>query len=85
MVSATSTTSTSILKVSLGLAAVMVFAASLVRGQGEARDPNDQSYLLAADVEEFLYEPLKYTFSCEGRKSGYYADVDNNCQVRQNH
>ena len=46
------------------------------------RSPNDQAYLFSADAETFLYQPLKTSFSCQGREYGYYADVDNNCQVR---
>ena len=45
------------------------------------RSPNDQAYLFSADAETFLYQPLQTSFSCQGRDYGYYADVDNNCQV----
>jgi len=47
----------------------------------QAKPPTDQSYLFAADAESLLYTPLSLSFSCEGREYGYYADVDNNCQV----
>ena len=46
-----------------------------------AQSPNNQAYLFAADAESFLEQSLKTTFSCQGREYGYYADVDNNCQV----
>ena len=46
-----------------------------------AQSPSDQSYQLPADGETLLYSPLSLAFSCEGQEYGYYADVDNNCQV----
>ena len=45
------------------------------------QSPTDQSYQFAADAETLLFTPLSLSFSCEGREYGYYADVDNNCQV----
>ena len=38
-------------------------------------------YQFAADTELFLSSPLQTSFSCEGLPYGYYADVDNNCEV----
>ena len=45
------------------------------------QSPSDQSYQLPADGEGLLYSPLSLAFSCEAREYGYYADVDNNCQI----
>ncbi|TRY77185.1 hypothetical protein TCAL_17011 [Tigriopus californicus] len=45
------------------------------------QSPNDQSYLFADQAESLLYTPLSLSFSCEGQQYGYYADVDNGCQV----
>ena len=35
------------------------------------------------DGSEFILRARSYqqTFSCEGRRYGYYADVDNNCEI----
>ena len=38
-------------------------------------------YELAMDADLLLTEPIKETFSCEGLKYGYYADVDNECKI----
>ena len=46
-----------------------------------AKSPNNLSFQFAADAETFLAAPLSLSFSCEGRQYGYYADVDNHCQV----
>ncbi|KAK7080005.1 hypothetical protein SK128_002857, partial [Halocaridina rubra] len=35
----------------------------------------------SADAETLLSAPLTTTFTCEGRNYGYFADMDNNCQV----
>ena len=49
----------------------------------QAQDsPTNQAYLFAADAESLLYSNLVASFSCQGRDYGYYADVPNNCQVR---
>ncbi|KAG8222915.1 hypothetical protein J437_LFUL000209 [Ladona fulva] len=42
--------------------------------------PGSTAYALASGYEE-LIPNLKTTFSCQGRIYGYYADVDNDCQV----
>ena len=47
------------------------------------RAPTDQSSLFANEAESLLYTPLSLSFTCEGRDYGYYADVDNNCQVNK--
>ncbi|XP_076062292.1 U-scoloptoxin(01)-Cw1a-like [Oratosquilla oratoria] len=39
------------------------------------------AYELPADAETILTTPIQTTFSCEGRRYGYYADVDNNCEI----
>jgi hypothetical protein len=39
------------------------------------------AYSFAAETETLLKTPLKSDFQCEGKAYGYYADVDNNCQV----
>lgn len=57
------------------LAAVLVavYAASTVRRQKrQAYELPDGSHLL-------LYSPISPSFRCQG--DGYYADVDNNCQI----
>ncbi|XP_064467359.1 uncharacterized protein LOC135378296 [Ornithodoros turicata] len=52
---------------------VAAFAASTVkRSKRQAYELPDGSHLL-------LYRPLSPTFRCPG--DGYYADVDNNCQI----
>ena len=38
-------------------------------------------YEFPADAESYLDAPLDTSFSCEGQEYGYYADVNNNCQV----
>lgn len=52
----------------------------VVMGQ-EERSPNNQAYLLPMDAETILSAPISESFSCEGRGYGYYADVDNNCEL----
>ena len=39
------------------------------------------AYTFPADAETLLKTQLKTSFSCEGKAYGYYADVDNKCQV----
>ena len=39
------------------------------------------AYEFAADTEFFLSSPLQTSFSCDNLPYGYYADVDNNCEV----
>lgn len=38
-------------------------------------------YELAMDYDKLLGGPLKETFSCEGLRFGYYADMDNDCKI----
>ena len=42
---------------------------------------NALAYTFPADAETLLKSQLKTSFSCDGKAYGYYADVDNNCQV----
>uniref|UniRef100_T1J0R8 Chitin-binding type-2 domain-containing protein n=1 Tax=Strigamia maritima TaxID=126957 RepID=T1J0R8_STRMM len=56
------------------ITAVMAFPRIVKRQAG----PN--SYVLP-DGAELIVDNIKSTFSCEGRQYGYYADVDNNCQI----
>jgi len=39
------------------------------------------AYQLPADAEFLLSAPLQTTFSCDNLPYGYYADMDNNCQL----
>lgn len=39
------------------------------------------AYELPHDVDLFLRSELQYSFSCENLPYGYYADVENNCQL----
>lgn len=42
---------------------------------------SDVPSVLPGGSDEILEKPYKDSFSCEGQGYGYYADVDNNCQV----
>lgn len=42
---------------------------------------SDLPSVLPGGTDEILEKPYKDSFSCEGQAYGYYADVDNNCQV----
>ncbi|KAF2346659.1 Chitin binding domain [Trinorchestia longiramus] len=51
---------------------------AVLAGSGYAR----MAYQLPAGMEDlFRGRSLIQTFSCEGRRYGYYADTDNNCQI----
>ena len=43
--------------------------------------PQSPAYTFPSEAESLLKSQLKTSFSCEGKAYGYYADVDNNCQV----
>nr|ABU41025.1 putative cuticle protein [Lepeophtheirus salmonis] len=60
------------------LVLAMIGASVVVLAQ---RPPTDQSYLLPNEYESILFNPISTSFSCEGQQYGYYADVDNNCQI----
>ena len=42
---------------------------------------NAVAYTFPSEADSLLKSQLKTSFSCEGKAYGYYADVDNNCQV----
>lgn len=66
-------------RIAIASVVAAVFAGCFVMGQ--ERSPNDQAYLLPMDAELILSAPIAETFSCDGRPYGYYADVDNNCEL----
>ncbi|CAG0924070.1 unnamed protein product [Notodromas monacha] len=39
------------------------------------------AYQLPAEVETILRSPVVTSFDCTNRIYGYYADVDNNCEI----
>ena len=43
--------------------------------------PAESSYLLADGWDGVLTRQLDSTFSCDGRRYGYFADVYNDCQL----
>ena len=49
--------------------------------QGTESPATALAYAFPADAETLLNSPLQSNFKCEGKAYGYYADVDNNCQV----
>ncbi|CAB4067652.1 unnamed protein product [Lepeophtheirus salmonis] len=55
--------------------AVLFLAYQVVLSQSQT------AYQFAADAELYLDAPIQTTFTCDGQPYGYYADVDNNCQV----
>jgi hypothetical protein len=57
---------------------VPVLAAFLLAVLGQ---DSDVPSVLPGGSDEILEKPYKDSFSCEGQGYGYYADVDNNCQV----
>ena len=64
----TTTTTTSLVVTVLTLSAILLV---------QAQDTG-----LSAGVEEILsFPPYVDTFDCTGRDYGYYADMDNNCEV----
>ena len=48
-------------------------------GRELGRAKRQTSFLLPTDTEKFLSRPIKPQFRC--LKTGYYADIDNNCQM----
>ena len=40
-----------------------------------------QAYQLPGNAERTLFSPIVNSFICDGLPYGYYADVDNNCQI----
>ncbi|XP_040572137.1 uncharacterized protein [Lepeophtheirus salmonis] len=61
------------------VASTLAFAALFVATQVSSQSPS--AYQLPADAEFLLDSPISTTFSCDGQSYGYYADVDNNCQI----
>eukprot|EP00096_Caligus_rogercresseyi_P013209 TRINITY_DN588_c0_g2_i1.p1 TRINITY_DN588_c0_g2~~TRINITY_DN588_c0_g2_i1.p1 ORF type:complete len:130 (-),score=39.64 TRINITY_DN588_c0_g2_i1:224-613(-) len=57
------------------LAIAAVFGAQLALSQSES------AYQFPADAESYLDAPVSTSFTCDGNPYGYYADVDNNCQI----
>ena len=60
------------------LASFAVLAASMFLAVSSAPQ---SGYQFAADSETYLSNPVSEGFSCEGQAYGYYADVDNNCEI----
>ncbi|XP_040572141.1 uncharacterized protein [Lepeophtheirus salmonis] len=61
------------------VASTLAFAALFVATQVSSQSPS--AYQLPADAELTLDSPVSTSFSCDGQAYGYYADVDNNCQI----
>uniref|UniRef100_A0A0K2UYF0 Uncharacterized protein n=1 Tax=Lepeophtheirus salmonis TaxID=72036 RepID=A0A0K2UYF0_LEPSM len=61
------------------IASTLAFAALFVATQVSSQSPS--AYQLPADAEFTLDSQVSTSFSCDGQAYGYYADVDNNCQV----
>ncbi|QQP52929.1 Putative LOC100898776 [Caligus rogercresseyi] len=57
----------------------LAFAALFVASQVSSQSPS--AYQLPADADLILDAPISTSFSCDGQAYGYYADVDNNCQI----
>ncbi|XP_040572558.1 uncharacterized protein [Lepeophtheirus salmonis] len=55
------------------------FAICFLTSQVISQSPT--AYELPTDAEAILAAPLSTSFTCDGQPYGYYADVDNNCQV----
>ncbi|CAL4155801.1 unnamed protein product, partial [Meganyctiphanes norvegica] len=63
------------------LAMMLRTCAALAMVMATAAIGQDLPYEMPSRPETILYQPLQSTFKCEGRPFGYYADVQNNCQV----
>ena len=68
---------TSLLLASIGTAIVLL-AASVAQASPQV---SGNPYEFAADTEQLLDAPLDTSFTCEGLDYGFYADVNNGCQV----
>ena len=64
----------------VGLGAAVLLAASSIRASPQI---TGNPYQFPADAELYLDAPLDTSFTCEGLDYGFYADVNNNCQVGQ--
>jgi len=64
--------------------AALAVLAPLISSAPQPQSPSAATalaYSFPADAETLLKTDLKTSFKCEGKDYGYYADVDNNCQV----
>ena len=61
--------------------AALAVLAPLISSAPQQSPATALAFSFPADAETLLKTPLKSSFSCEGKAYGYYADVDNNCQV----
>lgn len=50
-------------------------------GKNYEDEPNDLEARLPADYQSIRSNIVDTKFSCEDKEPGYYADVDNDCQV----
>ncbi|KAL7629961.1 UNVERIFIED_CONTAM: hypothetical protein RMT77_019919 [Armadillidium vulgare] len=39
------------------------------------------AYQFSDGIEAILSAPITTSFSCDGQRYGYYADMDNNCEI----
>ena len=63
------------------IAALAIMAPSVTSFPQAPSPATALAFTFPADAETLLKSPLQTSFKCEGQKYGYYADVDNNCQV----
>ncbi|CAB4067643.1 unnamed protein product [Lepeophtheirus salmonis] len=56
-----------------------MIASLLVASQVSSQSPT--AYQFPTDAELYLDAPVSTSFTCDGQPYGYYADVDNNCQI----
>jgi hypothetical protein len=67
---------------SFALPAAVAGLAALALVMSAPQSPaNALAYSFPADAETLLKSPLKTGFKCDGQAYGYYADVENACQV----
>lgn len=50
-------------------------------GKNYEDEPNDLEARLPADYQSIRSNIIDTKFSCEDKEPGYYADIDNDCQV----
>ncbi len=63
------------------VAALFVMAPLISSAPQAAETATARAFAFPADAETLLRSRLQSNFKCEGKAYGYYADVDNNCQV----
>uniref|UniRef100_T1IK90 Chitin-binding type-2 domain-containing protein n=1 Tax=Strigamia maritima TaxID=126957 RepID=T1IK90_STRMM len=61
-------------------AVFLIITAIMAHPKIVKRQADTFRYVLPAGAE-ILVGSVKTSFNCEGRNCGYYADVDNNCQI----